>query len=77
MCSNDDQGRVYQNCNFHEPRGVGVFLLGCGHINHIVKLHYFFKNLLLIRQTMYILLMTNEGSTKIENFKTSGTGVLM
>ena len=26
---------------------------------------------------MYILLMTNEGSTKIENFKTSGAGVLI
>ena len=26
---------------------------------------------------MYILLMTNEGSTKIENSKTSGAGVLI
>ena len=35
---------------------AGVFVLGCGHISHIVKMHYFFKNLLhyshaYIRQT--------------------------
>ena len=23
VCSNDDQGRVYQNCKFHDPRGRG------------------------------------------------------
>ena len=23
MYSNDDQGRVYQNCTFHDPRGRG------------------------------------------------------
>ena len=31
--------------NFMTP-GAGVLVLGCGHISHIVKLHYFFKNLL-------------------------------
>ena len=41
--SNDDQGRVYQNCKFHDP-GEGVLKLGCGHISHFVKMHYsFFK----------------------------------
>ena len=31
--------------NFITP-GAGVLVLGCGHIRHIVKIHYFFKNLL-------------------------------
>ena len=26
--------------------GAGVLVLGCGHISHIVKMHYFIKNLL-------------------------------
>ena len=29
---------------------TGVLVLGCGHISHIVKTHYFFKNLLLYCQ---------------------------
>ena len=32
--------------NFMTP-GAGVLVLGRGHISHIVKMHYFFKNLLL------------------------------
>ena len=32
-CSNHDQGRVYQNCKFHNP-WVGVLVLGRGHISH-------------------------------------------
>ena len=58
--------------------GARVFVLGCGHISHIVKIHYFFKNHLLysgawIKQSkyMYILMMTKEGSTKIVNFMTT------
>ena len=40
---------------------------------------YFLKNLLLysqafIRQTKYVVMMTKEGSTKIVNFMTPGTG---
>ena len=47
-----------------------------------VKLMYFLKNLLLysqalIRQTKYVVMMTKEGSTKIINFMTPGTGVLV
>ena len=47
-----------------------------------VKLMYFFKNLLLysqayIRQTMYIIIMTKEGFTKIVTFMTLGGGVLV
>ena len=74
MYNNDDQGRVYLNCNFHDP-GAGVLMLGCGHISHIVKMHYFFKNLLYshaqIRQTKYKVMMTKEEFTQI------GAGVLM
>ena len=42
--SNDSQGRVYQNCNFHDPRGRGF----CARVwlyKSVVKMHYFFKNL--------------------------------
>ena len=35
--------------NFMTP-GAGVLALGHGHISHIVKIHYFFKNLLLYSQ---------------------------
>ena len=66
---------------FMTPRAE-VLVLGCGHISHIVKMHYFFKSLLLysqalIRQTKYVVMMTKEGSTKIVNFMTPGVGVLV
>ena len=35
--------------NFMTP-GAGVLVLGRGHISHIMKMHYFFKNLLLYSQ---------------------------
>ena len=62
--------------------GAGVLVLGCGHISHIEKMHYFFKNLLLnsqvlIRQIKYVVMMTREGYTKIVNFMTPGVGVLV
>ena len=62
--------------------GAGVLVLGRGYISHIVKLHYFFKNILLyskalIRQTKYLVMMTKEGSTKIVNFMTPMAQVLM
>ena len=49
-------------------------------ISHKVKMHYFFKNLLLyslakIRITKSKVIMTKEGSTKIVNFMIPGTGV--
>ena len=58
---------------------AGVLVLGRGHISHIVKMHYFFKSLLLysqayIRQTKYKVMMTKEGSDKIINFRTPGLG---
>ena len=46
-----------------------VLVLGCGHLSHTVKMHYFFKksfSLLsqeLLRQTKYIVMMTKEGSS--------------
>ena len=30
--------------------GAGALVLECGHISHIVEMHYFFKNLLLYSQ---------------------------
>ena len=62
--------------------GAGVLVQGCGHISYIVKMHYFFKNLLLytqayIRQTKYVVMMTKKGSTKVVNFMTPGAGVLV
>ena len=62
--------------------GAGVLVLGRGHISHLVKIHYFLKNLLFysqaqIRQTEdYIVMMTKEGSTKIVNFMTPGAELL-
>ena len=56
-------------------------MLGLGHASHIVKMNDIFKNLLhsqvWIRQTKYIVMMTKEGSTKILNFMTVGSGVLV
>ena len=49
VCRNDDQGRATKIVNFMTP-GAGVLVLGCGHISHIVKLRYFFNNLLLYSQ---------------------------
>ena len=62
--------------------GTEVLVLGCGHLSCIVKMHYFFKILLLysqakIRQTKYVLIMTKEGSTIILHNMTLGAGVLM
>ena len=62
--------------------GAGVLVLGRGHISHIVKMHYFFENLLLysqayIRLSKYVLMTTKEGSTKIVNFMTPEAGVLV
>ena len=60
--------------------GPGGFELGHGHICHIVKMHYFFTNLLFapkIRQTKYVIMMTKEGCTKIVNFITPWAGVLV
>ena len=37
--------------NFMTPR-AGVLALGRGHISHILKMHYFFKNLLLYFQAL-------------------------
>ena len=62
--------------------GAGVLVQERGHISHIVKMHYFFKNILLhsqayIRQTKNVVMMTEEGSPRIVNFMTPGVGVLV
>ena len=54
-----------QIVNFMTP-GAGVLALGCGHISHIMKIHYSLKNLLLysqalVRQTKYKVMMTFKG----------------
>ena len=61
------------------PGWAGFLVLGRGHLSHIVKMHYFFKNLLLysqayIRQTKFLVLINKEGSTKIVNFMTPRLG---
>ena len=58
--------------------GVGVLVLGCGHIHHIKKMHYLFKNLFSTpkRQTESIVVMTKEEYTKIVNYITPEVGVL-
>ena len=55
--------------NFMTPT-VGVLVLECGHISHIVKMHYFLLDFLLysqayIKLTKYIVMMTKEGSTEL------------
>ena len=61
------------------PNTKGEVILG----EKSVKLLYFLKRYLLlysqalIRQTKYVVMMTKEGSTKIVNFMTPGTGVLV
>ena len=67
--------------NFLTP-GAGVLVLRCDLTSYIVKIHYFFLNLLLyswtiFRQTKCIVMMTEEGSTKIVNFMIPGVGVLV
>ena len=65
--------------NFMTPM-AGVLVLECGHISHMVKMHYFSKNLYFpawIRKTKYKIIMTKEGSTKIVNFMAPRAGGLM
>ena len=62
--------------------GVGVLVLRCGHMSHIVKMHYFLENLLLYCQAQIIqsegkVIMSREGSIKIVNFMTSKAGFLV
>ena len=41
----DDQERVYRYCKFYDPKSKG-FILRRGHFSRIVKMQYFFENLL-------------------------------
>ena len=68
--------------NFMTPSWIRGSLLGHGHLSQIVKIHYFFKNLLLyskaqIRKTEGIVMMSEEESTKIVNFMTPRAGILV
>ena len=67
--------------NFMTP-GTGVLVLGCGHISHIVKIHFFFKNLSsllpVIDQTTYVYSIDDQGRVYQNcNFHDPGAGVLM
>ena len=58
LITNEESTKIV---NFMSPR-AGVLEFERGDILHIVKLHYFFKNLLLytqasIRQTKYVVMM--------------------
>ena len=49
----------------NEMPGAGVLVLRCGHISHIVKMHYFFNNLSsllpVIDQTNYVYSIDDQG----------------
>ena len=66
--------------NFMTPRAK-ILVLGRGHVSHMVKMQYFFRNLLYslvwIRQTKYIVMMIKEGSIKMVNFMIPMVGVLV
>ena len=67
--------------NFMTP-GEWVLVLRCDHISYIVKIYHFYENLLLysqaqIRQAEVIVMMSEEGSTKIVNYVTPRAGVLV
>ena len=78
MMSKEGSSKIVK---FMTPR-EGILVLGCGQISQVVKMHYFFKNLLLftqakIRQIESKIIMTKEASTKIVNRITPGAGVLV
>ena len=75
-CSNDDQGRIYQNFKFHDPWGRGSRSRAWSY-NHIVKMHYFLKILFYmpwhiseILNKNCIVMMSIEASTRIVNYMT-------
>ena len=72
----DDQEGVCPGCGFLDPWG-GVSLLGCGRVDHVVKVQCYFKNLLLYTRaknvkTGYIVVMPRKGSGGVVNFMTPG-----
>ena len=53
-----------------------VLVLGLSHISHIVQLHYFFKNILLLfclGKTTYVCGNDDQGSTKGVNYMSPRT----
>ena len=66
--------------NFMTP-GAGVLVQARGRISHLVKMHYFLKNLLWCMvhsiQTKCIVMMNKEESTSIVNFMTPEAGLLV
>ena len=64
--SNDDRGRIYQSCLFHDTRRR-VHVLRQVLVSHIEEMHYFFNILLstTIGQTKKLVMMNKEGHTKV------------
>ena len=54
VCSNDDQGRVYKNCRFHDPQGWGSDVR-CGHISHYSE--YVLSSTLSIYSTLIAIVL--------------------
>ena len=56
--------------NFMTP-GIGVLVLRCGHLRYILlKINYFYENLLLysqaqVRQTKYVVMISKKRSPKL------------
>ena len=78
MMSKSDSSRFV---NFMAP-GSGVLVLGRGSIDYIVKMHYFFENLLLCswvldKLTKHIVMMSKSASSRFVNFMAPGSGVLV
>ena len=69
--------------NFIPPGGRVSCAYGDSHLCHIVKMHYLFRNLFILKHRSdklnisHIVIMTKEMSTKIVNSITSGTWVLV
>ena len=81
VCSNDDQGRVYQNCKFHDPRGRGSYARAWPYKSFSENALFLLKSTSLfpgIDQTNQVC--SNYVQVRvyqIVNFKTPGAGVLM
>ena len=70
MYSNYDQGRIHHDCKFHDPRGKSSCARAWPYKAYS-KIALFFFNIFSqawFRQTQYIVIITNEKSTKIVNF---------
>ena len=61
---NDDQGRVYQNCKFHDPQGWGSDVRH-GHISHYNE--YVLSSTLSIYSTLIAIVLRDYGAAYLFN----------